>query len=100
MTCVFGTVGNGCNSLNLHSDPLGFWQLCLHAKSDPLNLQCVTYTILYCVMHCIFVLQLNRVKAVEKEKDELEGAKNEAVEFLTSENAIVRLKNKLYQKYM
>ena len=46
------------------------------------------------------MLQLNRVKAVEKEKDELEEARNEAVEFLTSENAIVRLKNKLYQKYM
>nr|KAG5701435.1 hypothetical protein BaRGS_032767 [Batillaria attramentaria] len=28
------------------------------------------------------------------------GAKNEAVEYLTSENAIVRLKNKLYQKYI
>ena len=46
------------------------------------------------------MLQLNRVKAVEKEKDELEEARNEAVEFLTLENAIVRLKNKLYQKYM
>ncbi|XP_076435848.1 structural maintenance of chromosomes protein 4-like [Babylonia areolata] len=44
--------------------------------------------------------KLNRVKAVEKEKDELEGAKNEAVEYLTSENVIVRLKNKLYQKYI
>ena len=53
---------------------------------------------MWCIVRCI--LQLNRVKAVEKEKDELEGAKNEAVEFLTSENAIVRLKNKLYQKYM
>ncbi|XP_070213062.1 structural maintenance of chromosomes protein 4-like [Littorina saxatilis] len=44
--------------------------------------------------------KLNRVKAVEKEKDELEGAKNEAVEFLTSENAVVRLRNKLLQKYI
>ena len=53
-----------------------------------------------CELRMLCVLQLNRVKAVEKEKDELEGAKDEAVEFLTSENAIVRLKNKLYQKYM
>jgi structural maintenance of chromosome 4 len=40
------------------------------------------------------------VKAVEKEKDELEGAKNEAVEYLLSENEIVKLKNQLYHKYM
>ena len=44
-------------------------------------------------------LQLNRVKAVEKEKDELEPVKNEAVEFLTMENDIVKKKNLLYQKY-
>ncbi|KAL3847105.1 hypothetical protein ACJMK2_018035 [Sinanodonta woodiana] len=44
--------------------------------------------------------KLNRVKAVEKEKDELEEAKNEAVEFLTLENSIVKMKNKLYQKYI
>ena len=37
---------------------------------------------------------------VEKEKDDLEGAKNEAVEFLTLENDIVKHKNKLFQKYM
>ena len=43
---------------------------------------------------------MNRVKAVEKDKDELEEAKNEAIEFLTFENNIVKLKNKLYQKYM
>ena len=43
---------------------------------------------------------MNRVKAVEKDKDELEEAKNEAVEFLTIENNIVKLKNKLFQKYM
>ncbi|XP_071085692.1 structural maintenance of chromosomes protein 4-like [Haliotis cracherodii] len=44
--------------------------------------------------------KLNRVKAVEKEKDDLEAPKNEAVEFLSMENSIVKLKNKLYQKYI
>ena len=44
--------------------------------------------------------QLNRVKAVEKEKDDLEGSKNEAVEYLSMENEIVHLKNKIYQKYV
>ncbi|XP_069103456.1 structural maintenance of chromosomes protein 4-like [Argopecten irradians] len=44
--------------------------------------------------------KLNRVKAVEKEKDDLEGSKNEAVEFLCMENEIIRHKNKLYQKYV
>ncbi|XP_033759958.1 structural maintenance of chromosomes protein 4-like isoform X2 [Pecten maximus] len=44
--------------------------------------------------------KLNRVKAVEKEKDDLEGSKNEAVEFLSLENEIIRHKNKLYQKYV
>ncbi|PVD19075.1 hypothetical protein C0Q70_21634 [Pomacea canaliculata] len=46
------------------------------------------------------ILQLNRVKAVEKEKDDLEGPKNEAVEYLKLENSIVRHKNELYQKYI
>ena len=44
--------------------------------------------------------QLERVKVVEKEKDELEGAKNEAVEYLALENEITKLTNCLYQKYM
>ncbi|KAJ8309843.1 hypothetical protein KUTeg_011708 [Tegillarca granosa] len=44
--------------------------------------------------------KLNRVKAVEKEKDDLEGPKNEAVEFLSKENDIVKLKNSLYHKYI
>ncbi|KAK3094368.1 hypothetical protein FSP39_000811 [Pinctada imbricata] len=44
--------------------------------------------------------KLNRVKAVEKEKDDLEDSKNEAVEYLTMENEIVQLKNKLHQKYI
>ncbi|GAB1598806.1 structural maintenance of chromosomes protein 4-like [Argonauta hians] len=44
--------------------------------------------------------KLNRVKAVEKEKDNLEGAKNEAEEFLSTENSITQLNNKLYQIYL
>lgn len=44
--------------------------------------------------------KLNRVKAVEKEKDELEGTKNEAVEYLNMENSVIKEKNKLYQVYM
>ncbi|BFZ06696.1 hypothetical protein BsWGS_09735 [Bradybaena similaris] len=43
--------------------------------------------------------KLNRVKAVEKEMESLEGPKNEAVEYLNMENAVMKLKNKLYQKY-
>lgn len=39
------------------------------------------------------------MKAVEKEKDELEPVRNEAIEFLTIENDIVKKKNMLYQKY-
>jgi len=45
-------------------------------------------------------VQLNRVKAVEKEKDDLENVKNEAVEYLQMENEIVSKRNVLYQKYM
>ncbi|GFO49904.1 structural maintenance of chromosomes protein [Plakobranchus ocellatus] len=44
--------------------------------------------------------KLNRVKAVEKEMESLEGPKNEAVEFLKLENAVMKLRNKLYQKYI
>eukprot|EP00794_Sanderia_malayensis_P011502 gene11502-12697_t len=43
--------------------------------------------------------KLSRVKAVEKEKDELEGAKNEAVKYLSMENEITKQKSLLYQKY-
>ena len=46
------------------------------------------------------LFQLNRVKAVEKEKDELEGSKNEAVEYLNMENSITKQRNVLFQKYM
>ena len=37
---------------------------------------------------------------MEKEKDELEGTKNEAVEFLNMQNSVSKEKNKLYQIYM
>ena len=44
--------------------------------------------------------KLNRVKLVEKEKDELEKPKNEALEFLNLNNKIVRKKNMGYQQYV
>lgn len=44
--------------------------------------------------------KLNRVKLVEKEKDELEKPRNEALEYLNAENEITRKKNLLYQKYI
>ena len=47
----------------------------------------------------VCALQLNRVKAVEKEKDELEGVKNEAIEYLKLENDITKKKNELWQHY-
>ena len=49
---------------------------------------------------CRDLFQLNRVKAVAREKDELEGVKNEALGFLEAENNITHLKNKLYQKFL
>jgi hypothetical protein len=47
-----------------------------------------------------FHLQLNRVKVVAKEKDDLEGVKNEALGYLENENQITLLKNQLYQKFL
>ncbi|KAI8498795.1 Structural maintenance of chromosomes protein 4, partial [Branchiostoma belcheri] len=44
--------------------------------------------------------KLNRVKAVEKEKDELEGSKNEAMAWLAAENEVTIRKHKLYQVYI
>ncbi|XP_027044472.1 structural maintenance of chromosomes protein 4-like [Pocillopora damicornis] len=44
--------------------------------------------------------KLNRVKAVEKEKDELEGSKNEALEYLNMENSITKQRNVLFQRYI
>jgi len=40
------------------------------------------------------------VKAVEKEKDELEGSKNEAMEYINMENSITKQRNVLFQRYM
>lgn len=40
------------------------------------------------------------MKAVEKEKDELEGSKDEAVEYINMENGITKKRNTLFQKYM
>ena len=45
-------------------------------------------------------LNMNRLKAIEKERDGLLGAKDEAVEFLTMENNITKKNNILYQKYI
>ena len=44
--------------------------------------------------------QLNRVKAVEKEKVRLEGAKKEAEEYLTMKVQTSRKQHSLYQRYM
>ncbi|CAH2247419.1 structural maintenance of chromosomes 4 isoform X1 [Pelobates cultripes] len=44
--------------------------------------------------------KLNRVKMVEKEKDALEGEKNNAIEFLTLENETFKKKNQICQYYI
>ena len=44
--------------------------------------------------------QLNRVKAVEKEKSGLEGAKKEAEEYLAMKTQASRKQHSLYQRYM
>ncbi|XP_055958455.1 structural maintenance of chromosomes protein 4 [Patella vulgata] len=44
--------------------------------------------------------KLNRVKVVEKEKDDLEGPKNEALEFLKQENELIGVKHQLYHVYI
>ncbi|XP_060761829.1 structural maintenance of chromosomes protein 4 [Neoarius graeffei] len=44
--------------------------------------------------------KLNRVKLVEKEKNALEGEKNQAVEFLTLENDIFKKRSQLCQFYV
>ena len=43
--------------------------------------------------------KLNRVKLVEKEKDELEGPRNAALDYLRLENQIMTKKNTIYQYY-
>ena len=40
------------------------------------------------------------MKVVEKEKDELEGAKNEAEEFLAMKKEMAKKQHTLYQRYM
>ncbi len=44
--------------------------------------------------------KLNRVKLVEKEKDELEGPKDKAMGFLKMENELIEKKNLSYQQYI
>ena len=44
--------------------------------------------------------QLNRVKAVEKEKGDLEGAKNEAEHYLSLQRNMATQQHRLYQRYM
>ncbi|NXO01789.1 SMC4 protein, partial [Rhinopomastus cyanomelas] len=44
--------------------------------------------------------KLNRVKMVEKEKDALEGDKNQAIEFLCLENQMFKEKNRVCQYYI
>lgn len=46
------------------------------------------------------LVQLNRVKMVEKEKDALEADRNKAVEFLCLENKMFKEKNHICQYYM
>ena len=48
----------------------------------------------------IIVLQLNRVKVVEGERNELEAAKLEAEEYLAMQKDIATKQRSLYQKYM
>ncbi|CAN7988779.1 unnamed protein product [Ixodes hexagonus] len=43
--------------------------------------------------------KLNRVKLVEKDMEELQGARDEAIEFLRIENEITLIQNKLFQLY-
>ncbi|XP_077541777.1 structural maintenance of chromosomes 4-like protein gluon [Haemaphysalis longicornis] len=43
--------------------------------------------------------KLNRVKLVEKDMEELKGARDEAVEYLKLENEIATVENQLYQHY-
>merc|ERR1711915_321182 len=43
--------------------------------------------------------KLNRVKLVEKEKDELEGPKDAAIEHIKMENDLTRKNHKLFQRY-
>jgi structural maintenance of chromosome 4 len=44
--------------------------------------------------------KLNRVKIVEREKDDLEGPMKEAVAYVKVENEMTKTKNVVCQKYM
>ena len=44
--------------------------------------------------------KLNRVKIVEREKDDLEGPMKEAVAYVKLENEMTKTKNVVCQKYM
>ena len=44
--------------------------------------------------------KLNRVKLVEKEKDELAGPKDEALAYIRLENKVTCSRNTLLQKHM
>lgn len=48
----------------------------------------------------VIIFQLNRVKSIEKEKDELEEAKKEAEEFLAMKTDVAKKQHTLYQRYM
>ena len=44
--------------------------------------------------------KLNRVKIVEREKEDLEGPMKEAVAYVKVENEMTKIKNTVCQKYM
>jgi len=52
------------------------------------------------LLAAVVVLQLNRVKATEKEKTELEGAKDEAEHYLELQRGKAKKQRTLYSKYM
>ena len=55
----------------------------------------------YTHSHMHFMMaQLNRVKAVEKEKGDLEGAKNEAEHYLSLQREMASKQHTLYRRYM
>lgn len=71
------------------------------------------WTLLYCLQEPLEKLlalveqlseerseKLNRVKIVEKEKEDLEGPMKEAVAYVKVENEMAKTKNIICQKYM
>ena len=59
-----------------------------------MNLLCWLFTVQ------LVIVQLNRVKVIEKEKDELEDAKKEAEEYLAMKTDVAKKQLTLYQRYM